>query len=120
MPGKAKMNESNQNTRSINECWIRQIILRFLLTHGLWNIAGIDAQGDVTLGQVLVFMELVLLVQLVQHFHATIFHDLLAAVGGEAKLENLWGLGVPLNKVLTLVVIVEGLAAEHVPVWIWI
>ena len=110
------MNESNQNTQSINVCCNQQIMPCILLTHRLWDIARIDAQGDVTLRQVLVFWELVVLVELVQHFHATIFHDLLAAVGREAKLENLWCLRVPLDEVLALIVIVEGLAAEHVPV----
>ena len=110
------MNESNQNTRSHLMLCKGQSLPSLLLTHGLRNIAGIDAQGNVTLGQVLLFGELVVLVELVQHFHATIFHDLLAAIGCEAKLENLWGLRVPLDEVLALIVIVESLAAEHVPV----
>jgi len=87
-----------------------------LLTHGLGNIACVDAQGDVTLRQVLLFGDLVICVELVQHFHATIFHDLLAAIGCEAKLENIRTLRVPFDEVLALIVIVEGLAAEHVPV----
>ena len=64
----------------------------------------------------LLFGDLVLCVDLIQHFDATIFHDLLAAIGGEAEFENLWGLRVPLNEVLALIIVVEGLAAEHVPV----
>lgn len=86
-----------------------------LLTLGLRDVACVNAERNITLRQMSLRRNLILRIQLVQHFYSAIFHDLLRAEGGEAEFKEVRLIGYSLNNVLALVVIVEGLSAEGVP-----
>ena len=86
-----------------------------LLTLGLRDVACVNAERNITLRQMSLRRNLILRIQLVQHFYSAIFHNLLRAEGGEAEFKEVRLIGYSLNNVLALVVIVECFSAEGVP-----